>query len=102
MKRTNQLLGAFIVVAVVLPVTAFTQTPQPPGPPPGAGAAGAEPSATDLAKQTQNPVGDVVSVPLQFNWNTGGLYPDFFNSFQPVIPIHVSKSWTFIAARCAD
>ena len=25
-----------------------------------------------LAKQTQNPVGDLISVPLQFNFNTGG------------------------------
>ena len=85
---------------MALPVAALAQAPAAPQPPSGAAAAGAEPSASDLAKKTQNPVGDIVSVPLQFNWNTGGFYQDqnFFNlNFQPVIPIHVSRSWTFIS-----
>jgi hypothetical protein len=30
------------------------------------------PDVNALAKQTQNPLGDLVSVPLQFNFNTGG------------------------------
>jgi len=35
--------------------------------------AGAPPvDATALAKQSQNPVGSLVSVPFQFNFNTGG------------------------------
>ena len=61
--------------------------------------AAAEPNATDLAKATQNPVGDIVSVPFQFNFNNGGAYKDetFFNlNFQPVIPIHITKSVTLI------
>ena len=60
----------------------------------------AEPSATDLAKTTQNPVGDIVSVPFQFNFNSGGAYQDqtFFNlNFQPVIPIHLNKKVTLIS-----
>jgi hypothetical protein len=64
----------------------------PPGP--------EEHNATDLAKTTQNPVGDIVSVPLQFNFNTGGPLKDqtIFNlNFQPVIPIHISKSVTLIS-----
>lgn len=59
-----------------------------------------EPDTTGLAKQTQNPVGDIVSVPFQFNFNGGGAYKDqtFFNlNFQPVIPIHLNQKWTFIA-----
>lgn len=59
-----------------------------------------EPSATDLAKTTQNPVGDIVSVPFQFNFNQGGAYEDqtFFNlNFQPVIPIHMTKKVTLIS-----
>jgi hypothetical protein len=70
-----------------------------PAPPAAAAQAAGGENATALAKTTQNPVGDIVSVPLQFNWNSGGFYQDqtFFNlNFQPVIPIHVSKSWTFI------
>ncbi len=57
------------------------------------------PDPTALAKQTQNPVGDIVSVPFQFNFNPGGAYQDqtFFNlNFQPVIPIHLTHNWTFI------
>jgi len=59
----------------------------------------AEPAATDLAKTTQNPVGDIVSVPFQFNFN-GGAYGDqtFFNlNFQPVIPIHLNPKVTLIS-----
>jgi hypothetical protein len=44
---------------------------------------------TALAKQSQNPVGDLVSVPLQFNFNTAGDLEDakLFNlNIQPVIP----------------
>ena len=29
-------------------------------------------NATALAKQTQNPVADLVSIPFQFNFNSGG------------------------------
>src|SRR5262245_32712720 len=60
----------------------------------------AEHNETELAKTTQNPVGDVVSVPLQFNFNGGGALKDetFFNlNFQPVIPIHVSRRVTLIS-----
>ena len=40
------------------------------------GAQSAQPPVHDvtaLAKETQKPVGNVVSVPFQFNFNTGGL-----------------------------
>ncbi|MEG9437783.1 neuromedin U [Edaphobacter sp. HDX4] len=60
----------------------------------------AEPNATDLAKTTQNPVGDIVSIPFQFNFNNGGAYQDqtFFNlNFQPVIPIHLNNKVTLIS-----
>jgi hypothetical protein len=43
---------------------------------------------TALAKATQNPVGDLISLPFQFNFNTAGDLGDrtFFNrNFQPVI-----------------
>jgi hypothetical protein len=64
-------------------------TPQPPD---------AE-DVTALAKTTQNPVGDIVSVPFQFNFNSGGAYSDqtFFNlNFQPVIPIHLTPKLIYI------
>jgi hypothetical protein len=54
----------------------------------------------DLAKKTQNPVGDIVSVPFQFNFNSGGGLKDetLFNlNFQPVIPIHVTSGLSIIS-----
>ena len=60
----------------------------------------AEHDATSLAKTTQNPVGDLVSVPFQFNFNNGGALKDqsLFNlNFQPVVPIHISRSVTLIS-----
>jgi hypothetical protein len=53
-----------------------------------------------MAKQTQNPVGDIISIPFQFNFNNGGGLRDatLFNlNIQPVIPIKISKDWTFIS-----
>jgi hypothetical protein len=59
----------------------------------------AEPDTTALAKATQNPVGDLTAVPLQFNFNSGGDLVDqtFFNlNFQPVVPFRVGQ-WNIIA-----
>lgn len=60
----------------------------------------AKPDATALAKQTQNPVADLVSIPFQFNFNSGGGLDDatLYNlNIQPVIPITLNKDWKFIA-----
>ena len=70
---------------------------QPPAP--AQGTAQAQ-DVSALAKTTQNPVGDVVSVPFQFNFNNGGGLQDetYFNlNIQPVIPIHLSPNWSLIA-----
>jgi hypothetical protein len=56
--------------------------------------------ATDLAKQTQNPVADLVAIPFQANFNGGGDLEarTFFNlNVQPVIPFSVSENWKLIA-----
>jgi hypothetical protein len=56
--------------------------------------------ATELAKATQNPVGDLISLPFQFNFNTGGDLEDgtFFNlNFQPVTPFKLTDEWNLIA-----
>ncbi|MGI9626798.1 MAG: neuromedin U [Longimicrobiales bacterium] len=53
----------------------------------------------DLAKQTQNPVGDLISIPLQNNFN-GGFGEDdavFYNlNIQPVYPAGLSEDWSLI------
>lgn len=54
---------------------------------------------TELAKKTQNPVGDIVSVPFQFNFNGGGGLEDqtHFNlNFQPVVPIPLTPAVSLI------
>ncbi len=56
--------------------------------------------ATELAKKTQNPVADLITLPFQFNFNSGGDLGDetLFNlNFQPVLPISVNAKWTLIA-----
>jgi hypothetical protein len=82
--------AATIVAAFVCVSPVFAQ--QPP-------AAPAE-DVTELAKKTQNPVGDLISVPLQFNFNTGGGLEDqtFLNlNVQPVIPFAINDDWNIIS-----
>jgi hypothetical protein len=59
-----------------------------------------EDEATKLAKATQNPVADLISLPFQLNFNTGGGFDDgtFLTlNFQPVVPIKgVLKKYTVI------
>lgn len=79
-------------VALVLLLVARAASAQPAPAPPE--------DATALAKQTQNPVADLVSLPFQFNFNTGGDLEDqtLFNlNFQPVIPVQVSSAVKLIA-----
>ena len=53
----------------------------------------------DLAKTSQNPVGSLISLPLQNNTNFGfGPGEDVQNilNIQPVIPVSLSKKWNLI------
>jgi hypothetical protein len=91
---------ALALLVLLTASVAPCQTPSPPQPPPGAAPASEAEDVTGLAKQTQNPVGDIVSVPFQFNFNSGGAYQDqtYFNlNFQPVIPIHITPKLIYIA-----
>jgi hypothetical protein len=56
-------------------------------------------STEELAKQTQNPVADLISVPLQNNFNFGAGSRDkmiYILNIQPVIPIKISEEWNLI------
>ena len=59
-----------------------------------------EPSAEELAKKTQNPVADLISVPLQNNFNFGaGFHHNkmtYVLNVQPVIPISINEEWNLI------
>ena len=57
-------------------------------------------SSGDLAKQSQNPVADMVSLVFQNNtyFETGPkAKTQNVLLFQPVIPIHMNEDWNFIA-----
>jgi hypothetical protein len=96
----------------VFGVVGLAKGAEPTAPTPSATAGGAvspsvstppnasPPDATTLAKETQNPVADLVSLPFQFNFNTGGGLQarTFLNlNFQPVVPITLSTEWNLIA-----
>lgn len=53
----------------------------------------------ELAKKTQNPIGDIISVPFQFNFNPDigpfGRPQDLLN-IQPVVPFRVHPDWNLI------
>ena len=56
-------------------------------------------STQSLQKATQNPVADLISVPIQDNMNFGvGPYNGTQNvlNIQPVIPMHLTKNWNLI------
>jgi hypothetical protein len=79
-----------LFLAVVSASSASAQDPAA-GPPPKA----ATDQATDLAKQQQNPIASLISVPLQGNWDfglgdreaTGTLF-----NVQPVMPFGITRS----------
>jgi len=55
---------------------------------------------SDLARKTQNPVGDLLTFPFQFNFNNGGAYGDetmFLLNFQPVLPFALTDDWNVIS-----
>ena len=61
---------------------------------------GAQENADDLAKASQNPVADMTSFPLQFNFNSGGALESrtqLLLNIQPVMPLPLDEHWTLIA-----
>ena len=53
----------------------------------------------ELAKKLNNPVADLISVPIQNNWDFG-IGPanamKYTANIQPVIPVHISEDWNVI------
>lgn len=74
---------------------------------PGLLAAQAEPTKAEmeakaeaLAKAAQNPVANMNSIPVQFNWSTGGGLGDETQSVinvQPVLPLPIDDDWLLIS-----
>jgi len=54
---------------------------------------------TDLAKQSQNPVSDLISVPFENNLNfTAGTEDAYVNvlNVKPVLPVRIAENWNLI------
>ena len=90
--RAGPVLGAALCVVVLAP--AVWRAGAAPGQAP------AVPDATALAKEQQNPISSVVSVPLQFNLDSGGGLEDrssLLLNAQPVLPFKVSEHWNAVS-----
>jgi opacity protein-like surface antigen len=62
------------------------------------GASGEDTEA--LAKKSQNPIADLISLPSQnnFNFNTGPFNrTQYINNIQPVVPLHLTPDWNIVS-----
>jgi len=85
--RRVKALVCLVTLLCIGAAAAFAQEPQP------------DQSTDSLAKQAQNPVAHMISVPFQNNFNFGaGTKSDFQNvlNIQPVVPFRLSERWTLI------
>jgi hypothetical protein len=82
--QRNWLLGCMVFFNLALAAPAMAQ----------------QQDATELAKKTQNPVADLISVPLQSNFNFGAGFNHnkmiYVLNVQPVIPIKLTEEWNLI------
>jgi hypothetical protein len=91
MKNLNKLTFIFVLF---FGFSLFAQEEKP-----------AAPTATQeamlaLAKASQNPVADMTSIPLQFNWYSGGglgTETMSITNLQPVIPMPISDKWNVVS-----
>lgn len=63
-------------------------------------AAEAQEQGAELAKKLSNPISDLISMPLQYNYNEGlgtGNGKQSYINIQPVIPFSISDDWNVIS-----
>ena len=83
---------ASFLVAILSSIVPFTAIAAEPG-------SDSESDTEKLAKETQNPIANLISVPFQNNFNFG-IGPNdatqWILNVQPVIPITLNKDWNLI------
>jgi hypothetical protein len=89
--KAREVFSSLIILFLLAALSAQAAEPQQPGT--------QQTSDEELVKQTQNPVADLISVPLQnnFNFDTGSKNRTVYvGNIQPVIPIKLSDDWNLI------
>ena len=87
-KRKRTLLAAVLAASLALPVFAENASPEDD-----------KAAAAELAKKLQNPVANLISVPIQNNWDFGigdANAMRYTANIQPVIPFSISEDWNLI------
>ena len=95
MQRGLEGAAAAAMVLAILSGSAFAQTAKEPF----IGDNAAKDSNSEIAKMIQNPVGDLISLPILFNANFGygpNNGTQAMINFQPVVPLHLSEDWNLI------
>jgi len=88
----------FLPLTLVVMITYTTSFAQPPEKAEEEEQPG-EDESTALAKKTQNPVSDLISLPFQMNFYSGGDLGDSTSiivNIQPVLPVHVTDDYNAI------
>ena len=89
--KCRELFALLVMVFLLAALSTRAAEPQQPS---------KEDSEEELAKKTQNPVANLISVPLQNNFNFGAGVDHnkllYILNIQPVIPIKLSEEWNLI------
>ena len=89
--KGHEFFAQLMVVFLLAALSAQAAEPQQPST--------QQASEDELVKQTQNPVADLITVPLQnnFNFGTGSKNRTvYIGNIQPVIPIKLGEDWNLI------
>jgi hypothetical protein len=99
MKRNNCLIFFFTLLVSIGQSMAQDET-KPTQETGTAHPSAAQAAMMELAKASQNPVADMNTIPVQFNYYTGGGLGDQTSSttlIQPVFPLGISKDWNVVS-----